>query len=506
MKPGRRTFGYCRVSSTEQRQEGVSLEVQEDAVHDYARSIGCEVAPKDMIVVAESASKAGTRPVFLEMLASARSAPGSVIIFDRVDRSARNHTDTAMLLDGVLKGVFEVHFARERIDTSTPAGRMMWSVLAGHATFETDGRSVEIRRARHRLARAGAYLNCPPFGYSRDRVDGIPTLTPNGEPAEAVRRAFDLFAFGSHLTVEAIADRLHQEGFVYKPPKRPAFSKQALGYILKNRVYLGMVKDDSGNFVAGKHAPLIDAHTFERAQERFRPPKRTKQDHLFGACIVTCGVCGRSVTCEAKHKPTQAGPKTYRFYRCADQTCEGSRPPFRQPERALEAHVRAFFSSMRFASEEMRSLFTDVLRRKTTAAQDAARQRIARLQKRLSEIQEGRRQTIRFGIKMGNSVRQGDLAAELDRADHDESAILSQLCAEGRTESDQGQTAIKAFELSQALEERWDRADLVSRRLILSLVSLNLVLRAGGLDIEPRPPFSLLLDGAVVGNGRSDRI
>lgn len=502
----RRAFGYCRVSSTEQREEGVSLEVQEEAVHHYAKQIGCEIASDDMFVVAESASTAGTRPKFLDMLASARSAPGSVIIFDRVDRSARNHPDTALLVDGVTKGVFEVHFVRERIDTSTPAGRMMWSVLAGHATFETDGRSIDIKRARERLSRAGAYLNCPPFGYRRDRIDGLASLSPNGEAAQAVQRAFDLFAFGPYLTVEAIANRLHEEGFVYKPPRRPMFTKQGLGYILKNRVYLGLVKDDRGNYVEGKHASLIDVNTFERAQERFRPPKRTRQDHLFGACIVTCGVCGRSVTCEAKHKTTRSGPTIYRFYRCADQKCEGSNPPFRQPERALEAHTREFFRGMRFASDEMRSLFTDVLRRKTAVAQDAARARISRLQKRLSEVQERRRGTIRFGISMGSKVRNADLADELARADQEESALLDQLRDEGRIESDEGQTAIKAFELSQALEDRWDRADLASRRLILSLVSLNLVLRAGGLDIEPRPPFSLLLDGALVRNGRSERI
>ncbi|MEZ5989854.1 MAG: recombinase family protein [Planctomycetota bacterium] len=499
----RRALGYCRVSSDEQREEGVSLSVQEAAIYGYAKSINCHIAPEDMFVVAESASKAGTRPKFLEMLRRAHDEPGTVLIFDRVDRSARNPLDTAILMDRAKEGLIEVHFVKERLDTSTAHGRMVWNTLAGSATYETDGRATEIKRSRQRLSQQGAFLNCPPYGYRRHRIDGIPSLAPDGENSEAVRRAFDLFAFGPNLTVQAIANRLHEEGFVYKAPKNPKFSKQALSYILKNRVYLGMVRGDSGGWVPGAHEALVDRPTFERAQERFRPPKRTKQEHLFGSCVVTCGVCGRAVTCEAKHNKTKNGPVVYRYYRCADQTREGSRRPYRQREEELEAHVREFFRTIRFESEDMRALFADVLRRKTIEAQKSARQRIARIKKRLTEVQEHRRRAVL--LRMANEIREADLAIEQEHADHEESVLLSQLKAESRADSGEGHTAAKAFLLSQALEERWVRANLASKRLILSLVSLNLVLRPGSLEIEARAPFGLLVQGAEERSDRSER-
>lgn len=504
MKKLRRAFGYCRVSSEEQRQEGVGLEVQEDGIHAYAKSIGCEIAEKDMFRSAESASKTGTRPQFEEMMRRAHDNPGCVLIFDRVDRASRNPLDTAMLLDRVMNGLMEVHFVKERIDTSKPHGRMMWSMLAGSATYETDGRPEEIKRSRRRLIGQGAFLHGPPFGYKGCRIDDLATLTPDGEAADAVRRAFDLFAFGPKLTVDAIASKLHEEGFVYKPATNPRFPKQVLSYVLKNRIYLGQVKNESGNWVKGIHAPLVDRPTFDRAQERFRPPKRTKQEHLFGSCIVSCGVCGRSVTCEAKHKQTKAGPKVYRFYRCANDQCEGSRPPFRQAERDLDQHVRAFFQRLRFQSEGMRSLFADVLRRKTIEAQKTARTRIARIKKRLTEVQDQRRQAV--VLRMAKEIDKRDLATQREAADREESVLLSQLRAESRTDAVECETAVKAFELSQSLEARWDRADLESKRKILSLVSLNLVLRAGSLEITARAPFGLLLQETEDKIGRSEKI
>lgn len=78
------------------------------------------------------------------------------------------------------------------------------------------------------------------------------------------------------------------------------------------------------------------------------------------------------------------------------------------------------------------------------------------------------------------------------------------MCVCGRHEL--ADRALKAFELSQRLTERWDTADIDAKRRILEILWLNCTLVEVSLVPEWRKPFDLLVEGLSDDNGRAKRI
>lgn len=78
--------------------------------------------------------------------------------------------------------------------------------------------------------------------------------------------------------------------------------------------------------------------------------------------------------------------------------------------------------------------------------------------------------------------------------------------AENRNHGEQAELAIKVFELSQALEEKWLTADFSAKRKILELLFLNLTLKDVSLCYEMEKPFNVLFKGLSVSSNRGDKI
>lgn len=57
--------------------------------------------------------------------------------------------------------------------------------------------------------------------------------------------------------------------------------------------------------------------------------------------------------------------------------------------------------------------------------------------------------------------------------------------------------AVKAFELSQSLREKWFEADYAAKRRILQILCLNCSLNGASLVATMRKPFDLLAKGLV---------
>ena len=167
------TFGYARVSTAGQ-DEALQLDALERA--------GC-----DRIFTDHASGATSNRPAFDELLGMIRRGDALVIWrLDRLGRSLRHLLEVVGELDQ--RGV-ALKSLTESIDTSTPAGRLVFHTFGALAEFERD-----LIRERTKAGLAAA--------RARGRVGGRPTVWTSERREQADR----MLAEGK--TVSSVADVL----------------------------------------------------------------------------------------------------------------------------------------------------------------------------------------------------------------------------------------------------------------------------------------------------------
>ena len=91
------------------------------------------------------------------------------------------------------------------------------------------------------------------------------------------------------------------------------------------------------------------------------------------------------------------------------------------------------------------------------------------------------------------------LQAEIER-------LKPRVDVEDKDRAELSEIAVKAFELSQALKEKWFSADVPTKRQLRDIVCLDFLLH--GLTLVPpiSKPFHLLAKRVEIENGRGERI
>jgi len=118
--------GYARVSSV-----GQSLDVQLDKL----KRAGCTRIYSEK----RSGKQADGRPELQACLQFLRE--GDTVVISRLDRMARSVLDLAKIADLLKKKGVALRVVDQAIDTGTPEGKLMFSLLAGFAEFENDIRA-----------------------------------------------------------------------------------------------------------------------------------------------------------------------------------------------------------------------------------------------------------------------------------------------------------------------------------------------------------------------------
>ncbi|HXM18363.1 MAG TPA: recombinase family protein [Candidatus Tumulicola sp.] len=179
-KSTRKVYGYARVSSRGQADEGISLDAQQARIEGYALAKGWALT--DVLIDAARSGKNTRRPMLERLRREVREGQVETIITLKVDRVSRSTRDLLNLLQE-----FETHKTSfvsvfENIDTSTSMGRFVITLLGSLAQLEAEQvgerTSFALRKAR---LDGKAYCRTAPFGWKR--VGG------DFRPAEAEQRA-----------------------------------------------------------------------------------------------------------------------------------------------------------------------------------------------------------------------------------------------------------------------------------------------------------------------------
>lgn len=118
-------IGYARVSTTAQATDGTSLESQVQEL---------EAAGATRVFAEAVSGKKSRRPELDAMLDYLRE--GDTVLVYSLDRMGRTMADLVVLVNELRERGINFRSIREGIDTSGPAGRMVFHIFASLAEFE----------------------------------------------------------------------------------------------------------------------------------------------------------------------------------------------------------------------------------------------------------------------------------------------------------------------------------------------------------------------------------
>ena len=166
--------GYARVSTNDQ-----SVDLQVNAL----REASCEV-----VYVDEGVSGSITdRPELNRLLADLEDSDHVVVWkLDRLGRSLQHLLET---VSGFRSRNIDFTSLTEQLDTTTPGGRMLFSIMGALSEFERD-LIVERTCAGIKAARARGVTVGRPRSMSHEQVQHAKVLVEGGEPKRKVARLF----------------------------------------------------------------------------------------------------------------------------------------------------------------------------------------------------------------------------------------------------------------------------------------------------------------------------
>lgn len=297
---------YVRFSSDGQREE--SIEAQLRAIKSFAENHGYILHK----VYADRGISGTTdnRAQFQRMINDAKSKKFNFIIVHKLDRFARNRTDSAIYRNELSKNGIKLISVLENFDDS-PESIILQSVIEGYNEFYSANLRREVLKGLKENAltcRFTGGIPCLGYDINKDTLK----YEINSFEAEAVKLIFKLYLNGEGYT--AIINELNRRGF--KTKKGNNFGKNSLYEILRNEKYTGTYiynksvhPDENGKFnrhakksdadiirIEGGIPKIISKEDFDLVQKKMNERKKraasfkAKQEYLLSGKLI-CGEC-----------------------------------------------------------------------------------------------------------------------------------------------------------------------------------------------------------------------
>ncbi len=305
----KRVVIYRRISTDEANQPH-SLSAQEADCRRYiaARPNWVEVAN-----IADSAS-GGTvdRPGLLKIMGMAERREIDVVVFTKLDRLTRRSRDFYNLIEYFEENAVSITSLEGMIDTTTPAGRMMASLIVAVAQWERETIVERIFRGiRAKVDKGLALHTRPPFGYAKDPDTKM--LVINEDEARIVRLIFRFYAAGAGAG--QIALKLNDKGL---KRRGKTWDKAAVLHVISCETLAGRINYD-GETLPAIHEKVIDPALYDKVQElrEARGEMRTRalnrsNDYLLSG-LIRCGLCGGAYVGQSGTSRTK---EVHRYYTC----------------------------------------------------------------------------------------------------------------------------------------------------------------------------------------------
>jgi site-specific DNA recombinase len=277
------------------------------------------------------------------MLHDIASGRIQALIISKLARLARNTKELLEFAEHFRRHGADIVSLQERVDTTSPAGRLFYTIIAAMAQWEREEIVERVRASVATRAKLGRSLGgAAPFGY--EWANGDLTV----RQSEAVVRKLMFEWFAEDRRSKSVARRLNDSG--YRTRKGAKFTDTTVVRLIRDPSAKGLYrsnhtrKDAKGKIhpkpeAEWVHTPvpaIVSEDLWERcnailARRKDGRPPGPKPVHLF-AGIVRCG-CGQPM---------------YVFTRTSKYICRGCRAkiPMEDLEQIFREELHAFTMSV----------------------------------------------------------------------------------------------------------------------------------------------------------------
>ena len=308
----------ARVSTDEQGEQGNSLPAQVERCKKFCAD---KSIPVHKVYELRESAYQETRTNFEKVVSEVETLAKEYnvyLVFDKNDRYTRNlQAPSVVHVDRMVKNqkVILVFVSDGRVvDHNTNATERVQQQMQGvfNEHFSASISDAVKRANEERMRRGEAVGGQPPLGYAVDKKDG--NKKGNRVPdhhAHLIKKMFELYATGRY-SIRTLCKEMEKRGLVSKRGKKVQSS--TVDHILKNPFYYGVVgateTHDEYNHI---YKPIITKQLFDKVQKVFvnrnkKPFKYNAKPFLFKG-ILTCGVCGCTITAQLKKN-------RYTYYNC----------------------------------------------------------------------------------------------------------------------------------------------------------------------------------------------
>ncbi len=328
---------YARVSTTEQADEGYSIDEQIRVLREYCKREGYIIFD-EYVDRGISGKNIKGRPAVQRLLTDADEKKFDLVLVWKMNRLARKSVDLMNMVEKFNSKNIAFRSYTEKYETESPTGKLQFQMMAAIAEYERNNIAENVKMGMLARAKEGRWNGGHVLGYDVVEIGGENKkrkktgLVINEREASIIRKIFHLYTTGNGY--KAIANQINKAGYRTKLDK--TFSLNAIKTIVTNPVYAGYIRynvrrdwnekrrnniNPNPVIIKGEHEAIISEETWKIAKEVYKTrsckPNRVHDGEFPLTGIMRCPKCNAGmVVGRTTNKLKDGTRKVIEYYVC----------------------------------------------------------------------------------------------------------------------------------------------------------------------------------------------